>query len=404
MLRGWRLHFVVALLMIVAASGRAVAQGKTLSPDPTFQAFLDELWADAQARGITRTVFDRAFDGLTPDPRVMPITRRQPEYGKPFGDYLATMVSAARIATGTRKAKELERELAAIEERYGVPSAILLAIWGIETAYGAYKDRWDVIRSLATLAHARFRHPYFRDELLVALTMIQDGHIARGEIMGSWAGAMGQPQFMPSNFLAYAVDFDGDGRRNIWTSVPDVLASTANYLHKAGWERGLPWGFEVTVPPGFDLRRSRASFPEWQQLGLRRADGNALPAEGAAILFFPSGASGPAFLVTANFEVIKRYNNSDAYAVAVAHLADRIQGLKPIRAAWPASDRQLNREERIALQRALAALGYKVRNFTGHLDFDLRDAVREMQVKFGMSADGHPSLALLDRLAREPRR
>jgi hypothetical protein len=213
---------------------------------------------------------------------------------------------------------------------------------------------------------------------------------------------MGQPQFMPSSFYDYAVDFSGDGRRDIWTNAQDVLASIANYLRKAGWMPGSDWGLEVIVPTGFDYRRSRAPFQTWSQLGFRGADGRAIPQAGDAVLFFPSGASGPAFLVTGNFAVIKRYNDSDVYALAVLHLADRIGGLGPIRTAWPSDDRQLSRDERIALQRKLAELGYPVRDFEGHMDFDLRDAVREQQVKFGMRPDGHPTSALLERLGVRP--
>jgi len=369
-----------------------------VKPDPAFAEFLKELWPDAQAKGVTRQTFDLAFAGVTPDPRVMAITKRQPEYGRPVGAYLAALVSKARVDTGARKAAELAATLDAIENRYGVDRFIILAIWGIETSYGGARDHWDVIRSLATLAHAGYRHPYFRNELITALLVLQQGHIARDAMVGSWAGAMGQPQFMPSSFMEHAVDFSGDGRRDIWTSVPDVLASMANYLQKGGWTPGLTPAFEVIVPSGFDYRRSRGTFAEWSALALRRADGAALPATGRAILFFPSGARGPAFLVTDNFVAIKRYNNSDVYALAAWQLAERMQGRQPIRAAWPAEDRQLSVEERVALQRKLAELGYPVRNFTGHFDFDLRDAMREEQVKLGMIPDGHPSLALLERL------
>lgn len=372
------------------------------APGQSFSAFLDELWRDAQAQGVTRRTFDLAFRGVESDPRIMPITRRQPEFGKPFGEYLASFTTAARIDGGAAKAAEWSATFDAVERRFGVPREIILAIWGVETSYGRVASNWDTIRSLATLAHARFRPPYFRDELIAALKILQEGHVARDKMKSSWAGAMGQTQFMPSNFMTYAVDQSGDGRRDIWTNVPDILASTGNYLRQSGWTPGLPWGFEVTLPQGFDPRRSRGSFAEWQGLGLRRADGRAMPAEGQAILFFPTGASGPAFLVTDNFVVIKRYNNSDAYALSVGHLGDRIRGQGPIRAAFPAHDRQFTREERIALQRALAARGYKVRNFTGHFDFDLRDQVREMQAQFGMVADGHPTAALLQRLGAVP--
>jgi membrane-bound lytic murein transglycosylase B len=343
-------------------------------PDLGFPAFLEALWPDAQAKGVTQATFDLAFAGVTPDPRVMALTQRQPEYGRPAGAYIASLASKSRSDQGSRKASEWAATLDAVEAKFGVDRWIVLAIWGIETSYGGARDRWDVIRSLATLAHARYRPPYFRNELLNALVILEQRHIDRKAMVGSWAGAMGQPQFMPSSFLEHAVDISGDGRRDIWTNVPDALGSIANYFAKAG------------------------SFAEWSALGVRRTDGAALPGSGPAILFFPSGARGPAFLVTGNFEVIKRYNNSDVYALAAMQLADRMQGRAPLRAEWPQDDRQLSVEERIALQRKLAELGYRVRNLTGHFDFDLRDAVREMQVKFGMVPDGHPTPALLDRL------
>jgi membrane-bound lytic murein transglycosylase B len=308
------------------------------------------------------------------------------------------MVSPARIATGRSKAAEHAGTLAAVDKTYEVDPSVIVAIWGVESSYGAGKDKWDVIRSLATLAHARWRHPYFRNELIAALTILQGGHIARDRMAGSWAGAMGQTQFMPSNFMDLAVDFSGDGKRDIWSNVPDVLGSTANYFKTHGWKPGLPWGFEVIVPRDFDYRKSRAAFADWPGLGLKRADGGAWPAAGEAILFFPAGAGGPAFLITDNFTVIKRYNNSDVYALAVGHLADRIRGAGPIRGAWPADDRQLTREQRIAVQKKLVERGYKVRNVTGHFDFNLRDQIREVQAQFGMVADGHPSASFLERL------
>ena len=209
---------------------------------------------------------------------------------------------------------------------------------------------------------------------------------------------MGQAQFLPSSYLKYAVDFDGDGKADIWRSVPDVLASIANYLRQSGWQSKLPWGFEVIVPSGFDYRVSRGSFTEWSQRGLRRADGEAFPADGRAILFFPSGGAGPAFLVTDNFNVIKLFNNSDAYALSVGVLADRIRGLPPLRAAWPVDDFQPSREQRIALEHKLAGFGYKIADFEGHFDFDLRDAVRDLQQKFGMTPDGHASAEFLARV------
>jgi membrane-bound lytic murein transglycosylase B len=233
-----------------------------------FASFLNELWPQAKARGIVRATFDAAFTGVTPDPRVIAAIDRQPEFNKPMGDYLAMVVAPGNIAFGMRKASQWAGVLSAVERRFGVDRSIIMAIWGLESSYGAEKDRWDLFRSLATLAEIKFRQPYFRDELLTALEILQDGHLTRDRLTSSWAGAMGQPQFMPSTFKKYAVDFSGNGAADIWTNVPDVFASTANYLHEHGWEPGVPWGFEVVVPQGFDYRRSRATFPEWLKLGV----------------------------------------------------------------------------------------------------------------------------------------
>jgi membrane-bound lytic murein transglycosylase B len=376
------------------------AQAKCETSD-SFAAFLEALWPDAAAKGITRATFDSAFAGLTPDAGVLAAMRREPEYGKPYSAYLAGLVSPSRIATGQRKLAQWGDTLRAVEQRFGVDAAVLVSIWGIESSFGEAQDHWDVFRSLATLAQARFQHPLFRDELLRALKILQDDHIPRRQFVGSWAGAMGQAQFLPSSFLASAVDFDGDGRPDIWRSVPDVLASIANYLRNAGWQSALPWGFEVAVPQGFDYRASRGAFGDWSQRGFQRADGGRFPNAGAGILFLPSGVWGPAFLVTENFVVLKRYNNSDAYALAVAQLANRLRGLPPPSKAWPTDDFQPSRDERVALQHKLAELGYKVADFNGHFDFELRDAVRDLQRRFGMIADGHPSRVFLTRLGME---
>ena len=390
------LIFIFLASALVPARADPIADAAASSAQVT--AFLDALWPDAQKQGITRATFNQAFAGFTPDARVIAATHREPEYGKPIGDYVSSVASKSRIAAGAAKAAQWASVLDAIEARYGVERWTVLALWGIESSYGASEDRWDVIRSLATLAEARYRAPYFRNELLTALRILQEGHIARERMRGSWAGAMGQPQFMPSSFYTYAVDFTGDGRRDIWTSVPDVLASIANYLARSGWQRGLTWGYEVVLPHGFDYRNSRGSFVEWMRRGVRRADGGALPRTGDGFLLFPSGAGGPAFLVTANFNVIKLYNNSDVYALAVGHLGDRMHGGAPFRTAWPKDDPQLSRNARMALQHKLAGLGYPVHDFAGRLDFDQRDMIRELQAKFGMVPDGQPTPALMARL------
>ena len=389
--RGWPV--LLPVLALLLACGYASSQ-----PAESFDAFITALRVDATARGITRATFDAGMGGITPNPAVIGAMRHEPEYGKPLAAYLAGLVSQGRVVTGQQKYAQWAATLHAVEAQFGVDGAILVSIWGVESSFGEARDHWDVFRSLATLAQAHFQHPLFRNELLSALTILQQGRIPRHQFLSSWAGAMGQPQFLPSSYLTYAVDFDGDGRADIWTSVPDVLASIANYLHKFGWQPGLPWGFEVVAPKGFDYRTSRGAFQEWANRGFRRADGAAFPRAGEAILFFPSGAAGPAFLVTGNFIVIKQFNNSDAYALAVGELSDRIHGLGPIRAAWPENDFQPSRNERIALQRKLADLGYKVAEFNGHLDFDLRDNIREIEQRFGMIADGYPSRALLERM------
>ncbi len=364
----------------------------------SFAAFTAELWPDAQTKGVSRATFNSALRDVTPDKRVIAATQRQPEYGKPVGDYVNAIVSNRRIADAQLKAREWVKTLDAVEKKFEVERWVLLALWGMESDFGTEKDRWDIFRSLATLAYVKYRHPYFRNELIVAMRIMQDNKFTRAKMVSSWAGAMGQSQFMPSNFVDYAIDFSGDGHIDIWSNVADVLGSTANYLHKWKWNPALPWGFEVNVPSGFDYMRSRATFPEWQALGVRRADGKPFPDSGEGVLFFPSGATGPGFVVTENFDVLKEYNNSDAYAIAVGHLADRIHGGGLIRTAWPKDDRQLSRDLRIGLQKKLSELGYKVKDFEGHIDFDLRDNIRSEQKKLGMLPDGSPTVALLEKL------
>jgi lytic murein transglycosylase len=376
----------------------APVQAQEKTQEQSFAAFVAELWPDAQAKGITRANFDTAMRGVTPDPRVIAATKRQPEYGKPVGAYINDIVSLGRIKRGGDKAREWAKTLDAVEKRYSVERWILLSLWGMESDFGAAKDKWDVFRSLASLAYVKYRHPYFRNELIVAMGIMQKERYPHDKMVSSWAGAMGQTQFMPSNVVDYAIDFSGDGHADLWNNIPDVLGSTANYLNKWKWKFGVPWGFEVTVPKGFDYMRSRGSFADWSKLGLRRADGKAFPPTGNGILFFPSGAAGPGFLVTENFDVLKEYNNSDAYAIAVGHLADRMNGGAIIKTAWPTDDRPLPRDARVALQKKLGAMGYKVNEFDGHIDFDLRDNIRAEQAKFGMLPDGNPTSAFLEKL------
>jgi membrane-bound lytic murein transglycosylase B len=397
------------MIRALAAIAFSLASVATASAQPQdgkgtdFATYIQRLWPQAEKRGVARQTFDLAFSGIAPDPGVITLTQRQAEYGRPVGVYIAGAISPGRLSGGAQQMTRWADTLAAVDKQFGVDPAIIVAIWGMETSYGAASGDKDVIRSMVTLAASGYREEFYRDELLHALTILQEGHIARNKMTGSWAGAMGQPQFIPSSFVKWAVDFSGDGKRDIWTNVPDVLGSIANYFRKNGWTPGMPWGFEVVLPQGFDFRKSRGSFADWAALGLRRADGGAFPASGSAYLLFPSGARGPGFLVTDNFVAIKRYNNSDAYALAIAHLADRLRGGPAFSGAWPADDRQLGRDERIRVQRALAARGYTVNNFVGQIDFDQRDGIRSEQAKAGLRSDGHPDAALLDWLAKPVR-
>src|ERR1044072_20720 len=398
MRRARKPSLILAVVMMAHVAVAAPADGPACA---TFECFVRQLRSDAQARGVSQAIFDAALANITPDPQVLALANSAPEYVRPAGAYIASRIAANVIASARKHAARLADTLDRIERQYGVEREILVSIWAIESGFGAVKGKHDVIRALAPLAHARFRGDDFsRDELLRALATRQAGDVPRRNRVGAWAGAMGQPQFLPSSFLKHAVDGSGDGRRDIWTNEADVLASIANYFRNFGWKRGTPWGFEVSVPPSHDLRVSRGTFAEWQSRGLRRTDGARFPA-GDAYLLFPAGEIGPAFLVTDNYVVIKRYNFSDPYALAVAHVADRMRGGPPWHSLWPPDERPLSRTERMALQRALGALGYKVANTVGHIDFEQRDMIRELQAEFRMVPDGNPDAALLEQVRRK---
>jgi lytic murein transglycosylase len=306
------------------------------------------------------------------------------------------------VAKGQAAARQWAPVLAGVERTYSVPSSVILALWGLESGYGASTGGVYTIRALATLAFAGNRRDLFRQELLAALQILEQDHIARDAMLGSWAGAMGQTQFMPSSYLKFAVDGDGDGRRDIWTSVPDALASTANFMQQKGWDPSLPWGFEVVLPEGFDWRTVSAGFPQWASLGVRRADGRAMPPRGEGALFLPAGVKGPALLITANFEVIRAYNTSDAYALGVGFLSDRIAGLGPLRASWPVSDPILTLAERAEVQKRLVALALYDGATDGKVGPKSRDSVRRFQLSRGLVGDGYMSPAVLQALRTAP--
>jgi membrane-bound lytic murein transglycosylase B len=374
---------------------------KTTQATQGFSQFIANLWPDAQTAGVSRATFDAAFQGVTPDASIIKLTKGQAEFNKPVWEYLNSATSPDRIRRGAAKGSEWADTLSNVERRYGVDRKVILGIWGMETGYGANTGGIYVIRALATLAHAKYRDNFFRDELLVALKILEEGHIERQNMKGSWAGAMGQTQFMPSSFMKYAVDYNGGGAKDIWTSEQDALASTANYLKSFGWKQGLVWGLEVELPDGFDFkladRKVKRSFAQWAGLGLKPAQDRGMPT-GEAALFLPAGAKGAAFLITDNFNVIKKYNNSDSYALGVALLGDRIGGADPIKGSWPRGTRSLTKVESMEVQRKLAALGYPIEKFDGKLGENSRESIRNFQLKKGMVADGYPSVEVLKAL------
>lgn len=386
----------VAMEGLAAPRATATSAGNPSGGD--FGAYVEGLWPEARARGVSRATFDTAFGGITPDPSVIAVTRRQSEFVQPIWSYVASAASAERIARGKAMAGQWAQALATAESRYGVPRAIVLAIWGLETSFGSVTGDKLVIRSLATLAHAGYRGDFFRNELLDALVILERRYVTRDGMRGSWAGAMGQTQFMPSSFLKYALDHDGDGRRDIWTNAPDAIGSTANYLRQHGWQPGLPWGVEVTLPDGYDFRLRNGPFSAFAARGVRRAGGGALPAQGEARLFFPAGRLGPVFLLTANFDVIKAYNMSDAYALGVGHLADRIAGGAGLAGRWPTHEPQLDKAGTQELQRLLVARGHDVGEVDGRIGSKTRAAVATEQERLGLAPDGWPTPALLARL------
>jgi lytic murein transglycosylase len=389
----------LTLCLGLAAHPAPVAAQGTVPPGAAFATFVAALRPDAEARGISRATFDSAFAGVTaPDPAVLARTRRQGEFGRPVWDYLVGAVSAARIARGQARARALAATLDAIEARYRVPRWIVLAFWGVESDFGASGGSVQTVRALATLAQARYRGDLFRNELLDALAILQRGDIAPDRMKGSWAGAMGQVQFLPSTYLRHAVDFDGDAHRDIWASDADALASIAAYLKNLGWNPDLSWGYAVTLPPGLDLGRYAADLSEFARAGVRRIDGAALPGSGRASLFLPGGLGAPAFLITDNFEVVRAYNTSDSYALAVGHLADRLAGGPALADSWPSAAARLDTAGLKALQTGLKAEGLYEAEADGRAGPKLREALRRYQIREGLTADGYATPAVLEHL------
>lgn len=379
-------------------------------PLPVQQSFAEwraNLRMEAVQQGISPLLFEQAFAGLTPDPQVIAADQSQPEFTRPVWEYLDSAVSSWRVARGKALLAEQAKTLHAIETRYKVDTSIVVAVWGMESGFGQNIGSKNVIRSLATLAYEGRRTDFWRDQLISALQILQNGDTSINGMLGSWAGAMGQTQFMPTTYLQYAVDFDGDGRRDIWKSSADALASAANYLSLSGWQHNQPWGLEVQLPTrGFDYAIADGvqtkTLNQWLALGISLRDKVDMRSLGqqSATLFLPSGHQGPAYLLLDNFRSILKYNNSTSYALAIGLLSNALKGQYRAPASWPKHERMLSRNERIELQTLLSHLGFDSGNPDGIIGVNSRQAVRDFQKKYGLPADGYPNDALLNSVRR----
>ncbi|KAA6205027.1 MAG: lytic murein transglycosylase [Candidatus Tokpelaia sp.] len=396
-----KIHLAIAALIFAASMPFAAAA----AAQTDFGQWVAGFRQTALAAGISAKVFDRAFQGVdAPDPQVLQKAAFQPEFVDPTWNYFDNRINASIIRLGRKNAAKWAGWLTKIEKRFGVDRNILLAIWSMETGYGEIMKRDDVmrdaIRSLATLAYADpKRARYARTQLLAALKILQSGDIDRAHLRGSWAGALGHTQFIPSSYLAYAVDIDGDGKRDIWDSVPDALASAANLLAKNGWQPGLRWGYEVILPPGGKkLPAGRLSFRQWRNLGLKSATGGRRPPDAEAELKLLDGRNGPAFLVTRNFFALKRYNNSDRYALAVGLLADAIGGRPGLKQDWQRPFTPTNSDEKAEIQQRLKDLGLYDGAIDGKIGSGTRTAIAAFQKQHALEPTGYPSKDILQLL------
>ena len=402
---------VCALALCVALPQAVAAQDPRPLPRPLivrevpFDTWVAGFRDRALAQGIGAATFDAAMRDVRPLPDVIRRDRNQSEFTKTIWEYLDTAVSDLRVANGRREMARHADALAAIETRYGVPAEIVAAIWGLESSYGAYRGDVETLSALATLAADSRRPDFFEDQLLAALAILETGEAAPSDLRGSWAGAMGHTQFMPTSWRDHAADGTGDGRRDIWGDDPtDALASTAAYLAANGWTPGQPWGAEIVLPEGFDYRLTgeRVEKPpaDWTALGVRTAEGGPVPEGGPASIRVPAGHEGAAFVTYANFRVLESYNTADAYVIGVGHLADRLAGGPPLRGGWPRGDRALTFDERIELQERLRAAGFDPLKIDARIGPDTLDAIQRWQASEGLVPDGYVGPDLLERLRR----
>ncbi|MDF2074366.1 lytic murein transglycosylase [Pseudomonas mendocina] len=381
---------------------QAAAQTTVEEPLASFADWRRALRSEAIAAGIDAALFDRVFAGVTPDPAVLKADSSQPEFTRPVWEYLDGAVSSSRIGRGRVLLAQHSLVLQRIEQQYGVEAPILVAIWGLESNFGNNIGSHSVIRSLATLAYDGRRQGFWRVQLLAALQILQNGDVSSERMIGSWAGAMGQTQFMPTTYNQHAVDFDGDGKRDLWGSSTDALASAAHYLQASGWQRGQPWGFEVNLPNGFDYALAdpdqRRTLAEWAELGVRPLAPTGAAASARASLQLPAGHKGPAFLLLDNFRSILKYNNSTSYALAIGLLADNLLRPSEVKGQWPRGERQLGRSERVELQELLTKAGFDPGPADGIIGANTRKAIRSLQLQLNWPADGYPNGELLQQL------
>ncbi|MEZ5920758.1 MAG: lytic murein transglycosylase [Parvularculaceae bacterium] len=400
-MKSFRLKSAISTILAGAALLGAAHAG-----EPSFDEWLKGFKSEAEAAGVSRSVIDSAFAGVAVNQRVFELNDNQPEFARNIWDYIDGAVSDRRVADGKARMTENKSVLARIDAEYGVDKNIIGAIWGLESYYGKASGDYDVISALATLAWKGRRTGYGREQLIGALKIIQNGYAGRAELKGSWAGAMGQTQFIPTTYLVYAVDHDGDGHRNIWSDLGDVFASTANYLKASKFETGQPWGLEVTLPEGFDYALAdveiRKPVIEWAASGVSGVGvdlARSLDPNTRGRILLPAGANGPAFLVFQNFETILKYNRSTAYALAVGLLSDALGDRgTPLKKDWPRGDRPLSLDERKALQQALKDKGFDPGPIDGVIGAGTKRALKAWQASAGMPVDGYASLETLERL------
>ena len=389
-----------ALFLAAAALAPLLTHAQTANPE--FDRCIEDLRAPARAAQVQDATFTRFTQGLQPDMTVIDKLNFQPEFRMPIWDYLSGLVDDERVADGQSMLRQYADTLAQVQQRYGVDPATVVAVWGVESNFGQNFGKHPLVQALGTLSCFGRRQAFFRGEFFATLRILQAGHIAPERLVGSWAGAFGHTQFMPSTFERLAVDFDSDGKADLMDSTADALASTANFLAKAGWQSGQTWGFEVKLPEGFSTagegRRTKRAMSDWVARGIKRVDGSPLPATGSAGLMTPAGPQGPAFLVLRNFDAIYSYNAAESYGPAIAHLSDRLRGGGPFTTPWPTDDPGLSRAERREVQTLLIARGHDIGAVDGMLGDKSRVAIRAEQTRLGQEASGRAGQKLLKAL------